>query len=229
MKDLKDYVKSRIISLYGLEDNIVERLSNLRGRSINECCGCMSSDAKCVNPEYDNIAWYNSEYDIVNMLMTYPKVQDMFNLRTQMTAVRFKFIDEKNIDKIHSEPLYFRQQQPYPNTGGLSSVNNMFNGNAKLYKFIEKLTSTLKLSHPVVLDLVGENLQLFFIYTHGSNNGRSIKDSLTSAAKLLGDLEQYKEINWSQVLDVSIDNLDGIYDFVVTVTCNKSKFLENFN
>ena len=40
--------------------------------------------------------------------------------------------------------------------------------------------------------------------------------------KLLNKLESRSDIKWSQVLDVSIDNIDDLYTFLVT-------FVFNFN
>ena len=41
---------------------------------------------------------------------------------------------------------------------------------------------------------------------------------------MLGDLEKNENITWSQVLDVSIDNADDVYSFVITVMCDQNKF-----
>ena len=35
-----------------------------------------------------------------------------------------------------------------------------------------------------------------------------------------------EEITWSQVLDISIDNLDDVYTFVITCTVDINKFNE---
>ena len=45
-------------------------------------------------------------------------------------------------------------------------------------------------------------------------------------AKLLGKLESKSEIVWAQILDVSIDNIDDLYSFVVTFVLNKDKVRE---
>ena len=55
---------------------------------------------------------------------------------------------------------------------------------------------------------------------NGGSNGEeySIKSSLIKAVQVLNGLEQFNEINWTQILDISIDSLDDVYNFVVTCT-----------
>lgn len=53
---------------------------------------------------------------------------------------------------------------------------------------------------------------------HCGTNGKenSIKNSLLEIFYLMHQLEQYKAVTWVQVLDINIDNLDDVYDFVIT-------------
>lgn len=60
--------------------------------------------------------------------------------------------------------------------------------------------------------------QLSFIKFTGSNGKEcSIKSSLLEMYYLLNDLESESCIDWCQILDISIDNLDDAYAFLVTL------------
>lgn len=60
--------------------------------------------------------------------------------------------------------------------------------------------------------------QITFIKHTGTNGKeRSIKQSLMDVYFLLNDLEQEERVEWAQVLDVSIDVLDDVYDFAITL------------
>lgn len=62
------------------------------------------------------------------------------------------------------------------------------------------------------------NPQLSFIKFTGTNGKEgSIKSSLLDVYHLLNDLDGDSCVKWSQVLDISIDNLDDVYAFLVTL------------
>lgn len=63
--------------------------------------------------------------------------------------------------------------------------------------------------------------QITFIKHTGSNGKEcSIKQSLMDVYFLLNDLEREERVEWAQVLDVSIDVLDDVYDFAITLILN---------
>lgn len=63
--------------------------------------------------------------------------------------------------------------------------------------------------------------QITFIKHTGTNGKeRSIKQSLMDVYFLLNDLEQEERVEWAQVLDISIDVLDDVYDFAITLILN---------
>lgn len=60
--------------------------------------------------------------------------------------------------------------------------------------------------------------QITFIKHTGTNGKkRPIKQSLMDVYFLLNDLEQEERVEWAQVLEVSIDVLDDVYDFAITL------------
>jgi len=63
--------------------------------------------------------------------------------------------------------------------------------------------------------------QITFIKHTGTNGKeRSIKQSLMDVYFLLNDLEREERVEWTQVLDISIDVLDDVYDFAITLILN---------
>ena len=44
---------------------------------------------------------------------------------------------------------------------------------------------------------------------------------------ILKENERINEINWAQVLDVSIDNADDVYTFLITFTCDSNDIPDN--
>ena len=44
MKKLTEYIRNKYVSLKGLDESVVERLSNMEGYEITECCGSYSDD-----------------------------------------------------------------------------------------------------------------------------------------------------------------------------------------
>lgn len=60
--------------------------------------------------------------------------------------------------------------------------------------------------------------QLSFVKFTGSNGKEcSIKSSLLEMYCLLNDLESESCVDWCQILDISIDNADDTYAFLVTL------------
>ena len=253
MKNLNSYIKEskevqeikatdQVITLEGLEKEVAEKLTNLEGRPIYEwgdlcgtcCCeepcpcDCEAAPMTVTNP----FIYFYSENEVVAVLDGGPKVQNLINMHYQF-GNRFKFQGDENIV---DEPLYFysngliqnqmiRQQgdAPDPNAGQYPQI--FANLNKKLYDFVKDITKTHKLNNPIVLTKLDGTVQLYFTKYAGTNGKEgSIKNSLADIVKILNKLDSSKEITWSQVLDVSIDNLDDVYSFLITCTVDPNEF-----
>ena len=226
MKKFNNY--NRYISLKGLDKNLIEKFSNLNGKQINECCCGCGCDVKCCgepatgcNNSKTFIKYYN-DYDVINNLKGQPKVQDLFDIHRQYNNRNFFFGSASPADV--SIPLYF-SEPTILTTNLLQQSNTGPQYNKKFYDFIISLLKKYKMTYPIVLIKQDGSIQLYFIKGTGTNGKEgSIKSSLEEIAKLLDTLENFEEITWSQVLDVSIDNLDDIYTFVMTCTVDINKF-----
>ncbi len=231
-KKIPKVIDKNIISLIDIDESIVDKIKNIDGYKINECCeyGCCIDDKECCctptssNPGYAKINWFYSEQEIVNKLNTNVTVQDMLNIDTQFN--KFRFIAGPGDLNI----LYFKETTNIEPMQQLNVGLTNYSSNKSLYDFIKNTCETHKLSYPICLTRLDGKIQLFFVKFTGSNGKEgSIKSSLTQIAKTLGELEKNENITWSQVLDVSIDNADDVYSFVITVTCDQTKFKENVN
>ena len=221
MKKFNKY--NRYISLKGLDQNLIERFENLNGKQINECCGCCCEPKECC-PSQTSLVFirYYNEYDLINVLKTTPKVQDLFDINRQFINKNFLFNGASPADSII--PLYFKEPGMTDQlTKGLVEPSQKgTNYNTKLYNFINALIKKYKMTYPVILTKSDGTVQLYFIKGTGTNGKEgSIKNSLIEVAALLEELE---DVTWTQVLDISIDNVDDVYTFVVTCTVDINKF-----
>jgi len=223
MKKLAEYINNQYISLKGLDKEVIEKLSNLEGYPINECdCGCC-----CFEPcEYDcpceapgNATAIANPTPIVedpiakakSNLYVQPKVYNLLDIHT-LLDYKYRFLSEYR--RALSEPVLF-----YDYFGA------QYNDSDKLREDVINLCKDFEFLWPVILIKEDGTIQLFAAKKFGSNGEEcSIKSSLINAADILTKLEKRKEVDWAQVLDVSIDNLDDLYDFLFTVTFNKEKY-----
>lgn len=84
---------------------------------------------------------------------------------------------------------------------------------------LEMLMYEFGLKHYVVQNDENGIIQVAFVQKCGTNGKEgSIKNSLLDLYYLLNRLEQNQHINWTTVLDASIDNADDVYYFTVTFT-----------
>lgn len=216
MKSINDIILTNAISVY-LDESIIKRIENLKDYHINECCGGCNCErcepCCCGNPQ--SFIFFNSEDEIVNKLKTDVKVQDIFNLHKQF-GNRFRFVEPGKELDITLKPLYFTEYNYM--VGHIKDIPVLFS-NVKFYTFVQKIVKQFKFAYPTVLSKCDGSIQLFFIMGGGSNGEEySIKSSLIKAVQVLNGLENFNEINWTQILDVSIDSLDDVYNFVVTCT-----------
>ena len=252
MKNLEAYMKNLYISLENIDEELKDKIKNLEGYKINECCGCYDCGCDCCEPKcceptaipgepvtINQFGRFNSEYEITRELDSKPTVNTLYDIHTQFG--RFNFIPD--IKKEFNNPLYFgykipgngtviRQNGDMPTTeANPNEIESLYDvatiQNKKIYKFVTDIVNTFELSAPVVQTKVNGEIQVYAIKHTGSNGKEnSIKSSLEEMAKLLGKLESKSEIVWAQILDVSIDNIDDLYSFVVTFVLNKDKVRE---
>lgn len=228
MKKLADYINNQYISLKGLDKEVIERLSNLEGQMINECdCGCCCCEPGCCPEPYscdcpcdgtavmanptpapvpvDPSFYYKEKF------YGMPKVFDLLDTHTALDY-KCRFISE--YQRSMKEPILFYD---------CAVVG--YSDSTKLRDDVLTLCDDFEFLWPVMLIKNDGTIQLFAAKKFGSNGEEcSIKSSLINAADILGRLEKRKEVEWAQVLDVSIDNLDDLYDFLFTVTFNKEKY-----
>lgn len=231
MKRFADYINNKYISLAGLDEEVVEKLSNLDGAMINECdCGCCRCGDGCCEPYAlpgDATACTNNTCGVptpapvpVDPAVLYkekfygmPKVYDLLDAHTTLDY-RCRFISE--YQRSMKEPILFYDCDVVG-----------YSDSTKLRDDVLTLCDDFELLWPVMLIKNDGTIQLFAAKKFGSNGEEcSIKSSLVDAAAILTKLEKRKEIEWAQVLDVSIDNLDDLYDFLFTVTFKKDKYDE---
>ena len=229
MKKLAEYINNQYISLKGLDSEIVEKLSNLDGYMINECdCGCCCSepcgcdipyespcngydDTTCAPGSYIPVTQTDPIASAKSKFYGQPKVYDLLDTHT-LLDYKYRFISE--YQRSLKEPVLF-----YDYCGVT------YNDSEKLRDDVLTLCNDFDLLWPVLLIKGDSSIQLFAAKKFGSNGEEcSIKSSLIDAADILSKLEKRKEVDWAQVLDVSIDNLDDLYDFLFTVTFNKEKY-----
>lgn len=258
MKNLKAYMKDLYISLDGINEELKDKIINLEGYEINECCGCGCLGGteccpcepecdKCCDPTVaapvvvNQFGRFNSEQEIVRELDAQPKVNTLYDIHSQFG--RFNFI--KDVKKMHVEPLYFghkeycvsgklvnRENGDMPNRETNSDIERQLYDvetikNKKIYKVVTDIVNTFDLVSPVVQTKINGEVQVYAVKCTGSNGKEnSIKTSLEEVAKILTKLDSKSEIQWSQVLDVSIDNIDDLYAFVITFVLDADKVRE---
>lgn len=260
MKNLKAYMKDLYISLDGINEELKDKIINLEGYEINECCGCDCLGGteccqyepecdKCCDPTVavaapvvvNQFGRFNSEQEIVRELDAQPKVNTLYDIHSQFG--RFNFV--KDVKKMHVEPLYFghkeycvsgepvnRENGDMPNRETNSDIATQLYDvetikNKKIYKVVTDIVNTFDLVSPVVQTKINGEVQVYAVKCTGSNGKEnSIKTSLEEVAKILTKLDSKSEIQWSQVLDVSIDNIDDLYAFVITFVLDADKVRE---
>ena len=228
MKRFADYINTKYISLAGLDEEVVEKLSNLNGTMINECdCGCCrcgdygDCDYGCgsCEPGCSDATTMASPMPVVQdpitqakaQLYAQPKVYDLLNIHT-LLDYKYRFMSEYR--RCLSEPVLFNDD-----------MTAQYNDSDKFRDDVLTLCDDFNLLWPVLLIKCDGTIQLFAAKKFGSNGEEcSIKSSLVDAASILTKLEKRKEVEWAQILDVSIDNLDDLYDFLFTVTFKKEKY-----
>jgi len=259
MKKLEAFIKNLYVSLNDIDEGLKEKIQNLDGYKINECCGCCDCGCGCECPceptccdptvkvaqqvVVNQFGRFNSEQEIISILDCSPKVNDLMDIHSQFA----RFLHIPDIKKGYVEPLYFgnknyalsncstgvlRQNGDMPTKeADPESVEQLYDvatyQNKKIYNAVNDIVSTFDFKCPVIETKINGEVQVYAVKHTGSNGKEgNIKTSLEEIAKILGKLESKPAIQWAQVLDVSIDNIDDLYAFVITFTFNIDKVRE---
>lgn len=237
MKKLAEYINNQYISLKGLDKEVIEKLSNLEGYEINECCcnsccddgcpcGCEAPDLTCSDPDIQAQALALSatppgsigirpEIKYPPIFKSAPKVQDAIELHSECS---YKCRFQNETIRAKGEPVILID------TSATLDCGKYFMSEL-LHNDILSISKEFGFNYPIALFRSDGTIQLFFVKFSGTNGKEgSIKNSLIDVADILTKLEKRNEVEWAQVLDVSIDNIDDLYDFLLTCTLNKEKY-----
>lgn len=219
------------VSLEGFEEQIQEKLKNIDGQNINECCccsdycgDCCKSDCStqlCSDPPCSDLKLssfrikYNSNTEIVNKLKTDVKVSDLYDIVSQFNMTSYRSASVKDI--LDNSPLYF-----YENTMCSTACPMMLNSSTKIEQFVKSLCKKHGFKAPIILGFADGTTSLFCV-KHTGTNGKeaSIKNSLLEIYEILNLLEENEEISNASCVDISIDNIDDVYAFLVRISLDK--------
>ena len=153
MKKLNEFINDRYISLEGLNEEEIEKLSNLDGAVIHECCSdcecdcgcdccCCPTEAPTVGPELPGSACttiakplevdmaYKAIENFRNIAYC-PRVQDLYSLSSALTP-KGRFM-EYTTDSA-KEPIYITNY---------GCVSKSFEFSKKLNAFVKEVSSEL--------------------------------------------------------------------------------------
>lgn len=205
------------VSLDGFDESIKDRLKEIDGMLISECCCCCpksTCSATCSDTCVDSqvgqlpIVFFN-ENDVISALKTDAKVMTLFNITNQFNCDRFRSAEARAF--VNSEPLYFTD------TMGLVSPQHI-SGDPRFNQFVKNLVKKHGLECPVVLSECTGQVTVFALKHTGSNGKEcSIKNSLMEIYNLLESIDEHEEVVNSSCTDVAIDNLDDVYTFSLAI------------
>jgi len=214
------------VSLEGLEEQVQEKLKDIDGQIIDECCGdccgtcCTGLVEPCCQSGCDTKISelrikYHSDIEIVNTLKTDAKVQDLYDIAFQFNMLSYRSTSLG--DLLENSPLYF-----YENTMCNTIAPMRLNSNVKLEQFIKSLCKKHGLKAPMLLALNDGSVSLFCV-KHTGTNGKegSIKSSLLEIYEMLNILEGYEEISNASCTNVEVDTADDVYAFLFRITLDK--------
>lgn len=214
MKKFSDIKSAKKITIQDIDESLKERFANLIGTQITESMGDITPEEwEAMHVPVTICAVSNEEEKIINTLKTQITVPQLMELHNKFDNT-YKFGGVKPEEK--QEPLYFKDYD-------IMNIEDSIQYNDKFYNLLKSLCKKHNLKYPIVMEK-SDTIQVFCIWSGGDNGGENINPSLKSVAKILDSLESNKEITWTQVLNISIDNCDSLYDFVITFTVNKNMF-----
>lgn len=226
------------VSLEGLEEQVQEKLKDIDGRIIDECCccgdcsgDCCKSDCStqlCCDPCSDVKLGcfrikFNSDMEIVNKLKTDVKVSDLYDIASQFNMPSYRSTSVRDI--LDNSPLYF-----YENSICATACPMMLNSSTKIEQFVKSLCKKHEFKAPIILGCADGSTSLFCV-KHTGTNGKeaSIKNSLLEIYEMLNSIEQNEEVSNASCVDISIDNIDDVYAFLVRISLDKIFVINSLN
>ena len=231
MKKLSEITRP-ILSLEGFDKKIVERFANLDGKEIHECCcGCCDCCEKtCSDEPYSaiqksmfNIRYFN-EQSIVQKLLVDVKAKDIYDIYDQFNMSVYRATDICEI--LRNSPLFFNEtscEAIKPSSSAVILTNSRkLKENRAFIIYVKSLCKNYGLTNPIVLSTIDGETMIYFVKDIGTNGEGSIKNSFKLMYDTMDKLENEEEgITHTNCLDVSIDSIDNVYSFVVTVNMDK--------
>ena len=228
------------VSLEGLDQQVQERLKDIEGQVIDECCcgcgcGCGGSDLKCCEPincapcsqdEQCFSLTYYTESQILKKLETDVTVQDLYSIRTQFNLGQPYRPSEVN-QIIDGSPLFF-VEKGFTNIerGGVMQANRLQDNKAVL-NIIKSFSKKYGIGDAVVVNYITGGAAVFGIKHTGTNGEEgSIKNSLLEIYNTLNSLQEMPEVSNASVCHVSIDACDDVYAFLFRIALDRN-FLIN--
>ena len=215
MRKFTDTYKTiKKISLDEFDESVKTKLKEIDGMIVSEYCCDICQKCQCPDTSTDQpigqlpITFFN-ENDVISALKSNAKVQTLFSITNQFNCDRFRSTEARTF--LNSEPLYFLETQ------GLYSPQHIFD-DSMFNRFVKGLMKKHGLECPVILTDVSGQTTVFAL-KHAGTNGKecSIKNSLMDIYNLLEALDSHEEVSKSSCADISIDNLDDVYTFLVTI------------
>ncbi len=231
MKKFTETYKNTKLDLSSLDNEIQERFSNLNGQPITECC-CDCCAPKCCEPCCGEICCGNTdlcsfktmfytESQVVNKILTTFIVQDVYAMFEQFNVGRIRSTEVNAI--LADAPLFFSEQcvVPADNCNALDSIR-VIKDSKTINGFIKSIIKKYGLKNPIVLLRTDGSVNIYFLMNTGTNGKEgSIKNSLNQIYQLLNCLDECEEIEHSNCINISIDNADDVYTFLISVTLEK--------
>ena len=112
MKNLEAYMKNLYISLEDIDEELKDKIKNLEGYQITECCGCCCGDdcaydkPVCCEPvaipgepiTINQFGRFNNEIEVTRELDSKPTVNTLYDIHGQFD--RFNFVSD--VKKTHT-------------------------------------------------------------------------------------------------------------------------------
>lgn len=232
MKKFNETYKNTKLDLSKFDKEIQEKFANLDGKQITECCSC--NCCPCSDPCPSDVCGCNcssipsfpikffNEYEIVNKILTDLKVIDMYDIHTQFTNGNFYSNDVRVI--LENAPLFFNEQVIMTAKGDqiMLDVSPAIKDSKIISGLVKTLTKKYGMTTPLVLCRIDGSANIYLIKNTGTNGKEgSIKNSLKEIYDLLGQIETMTEVSSAWCPNISIDNADDVYSFIIAISLDK--------
>lgn len=199
MKNLEAYMKNLYISLEGIDEELKDKIKNLEGYEITECCGCCGYACdepeccdKCCEPDpvkipVQSFGRFNSDNEVTRELDSCPKVHTLFDIWTQFGGYHYSEYNNTEL-----EPLYFGLKDPYtcatsvdPSIGVTREIGDMpyqeaeptdipimsvpTRFNKKIHDVVVDVCTVLELERPVIQTKINGEVQVHALFFSGTN------------------------------------------------------------